>query len=521
MEQCGKLFSLRFVAFGLVVILLLLRASHATAQVSKASAEAGQATDTSYLKEMPDPARVLADIHGSSSLDTAARQRVALEILSDVVESFARHEGFNLRLTPEERELNGRYRRASGDIISATYRTLDPNDQQQGVPNSPRMKWNQLRDQYWRNETFIRELLHRYLSPRNRDRYLEIRRGRMASHGTTQAEQSLPSVLAGRGRSGSPGHTGTSFLSGQRHFTRRQEQLLSSRQAPGPWKQPFLQGFVLISVGLLILTLILMTRNTRSQTIPKFTPRQHLNSQETVLFDTRPHFIAIVGLSRVIWFFIGSLLVPLIAAGIAAGAGGAPFWYVLFSWFLLVLLPLLIRVLRWRNVFYSLTDQRIMHGHGVINKSFNAQQLARIGGLLDVSTYRITGVTFGQKLSGRMFNFGNIIFQTNHRDIRWLGIKDPLNVRRLIEEKVATFQDLGANQATYNEAIIKKVAEVRTEESFGLVSPKHDVSIQDKVGGASLLQTPSAFRYCSNCGRQNPAEAAYCSQCGKQAGGPL
>src|SRR5450631_467821 len=187
-EQCGKLSSLRFVA-GLVVILLLLRASHATAQVSKASAEAGQATDTSYLKEMPDPARVLADIHGSSSLDTAARQRVALEILSDIVESFAGHEGLNLRLTPEERELNGRYRRASGDITSATYHTLDPNDQQQGVPNSPRMEWNQLRDQYWRNETFIRELLQRYLSPRNRDRYLEILRQRMASSRAAQPAQ--------------------------------------------------------------------------------------------------------------------------------------------------------------------------------------------------------------------------------------------------------------------------------------------------------------------------------------------
>jgi hypothetical protein len=264
-----------------------------------------------------------------------------------------------------------------------------------------------------------------------------------------------------------------------------------------------------------------MTRNTRSQTIPKFTPRQHLNSQETVLFDTRPHFIAVVGLGLVIWFFIGSLLVPLIAGEIAAEADGAPLWYVFWwrlmpAWFLLVLLPLLIRVLAWRNVFYSLTDQRMMQGHGVINKSFKARQLARIGGLLDVSTYRITGVTFGQRLSGRMFNFGNIIFQTNHGNIPWRGIKDPLNVRRLIEEKVATFQDLGANQATYNEAIIKKVAEVRTEESFGLVSPKHDVSIQDKVGGSSLLQTPSAFRYCSNCGRQNPAEAAHCSQCGKQ-----
>ncbi len=142
-----------------------------------------------YLNEMPDPARVLADIHGSDSLDTAARQRVALEILSSIVEEFARHEGLNLRLTPEEMELNGRYRRASGEIISATYHTLDPNDQQKNDANSPRAEWNQLCNQYRRNETFIRKLLERYLSPRNRDRYLEILRPYLVSYHAAQAAQ--------------------------------------------------------------------------------------------------------------------------------------------------------------------------------------------------------------------------------------------------------------------------------------------------------------------------------------------
>ncbi|HVC47049.1 MAG TPA: PH domain-containing protein [Terracidiphilus sp.] len=251
-----------------------------------------------------------------------------------------------------------------------------------------------------------------------------------------------------------------------------------------------------------------MTRNARSQTIPKFTPRQYLNSQETVLFDTRPHFIAFVGLGRVIWFFIGSVLVPVIAAGFAKGLRAAPFWYVLLSWFLLVLLPLLIPVLKWRNRFYSLTDQRIMHGYGFISRSFNAKQLKRIGGLLDTSTYRITGVTFGQGLLGRVVNFGDINFGTNHENIYWRGIKDPLNVRRLIEEKVATFQDLGANQVTYNEAVIKKVAEIKTEESFGLVAPKHNVAIQGNLGGVGfatgsfcillLLQLRTAER-CGSC----------------------
>jgi hypothetical protein len=259
--------------------------------------------------------------------------------------------------------------------------------------------------------------------------------------------------------------------------------------------------------------------NTAAQTTPRFTPREHLNSQETVLFDTRPHFLAAVGLGRVIWLFIGSLLVPAFAAGVAEGLrANSMFWYVFAPWFVLVLLPFLIPVLQWRHEFYCLSDQRMMHGQGVIKRSFNAKQLTRIGGMLDVSTYRITGVNFSQGLLGRIFRFGDLSFQTNHGNILWHGIKDPLNVRRLIEEKIATFQDVGADKATYNEAVIRKVAEIETEASFGLVAPRRQVAIQDTAGGASLPRGPSAVRYCSKCGGQQPGEAAYCSRCGSQLG---
>lgn len=234
---------------------------------------------------------------------------------------------------------------------------------------------------------------------------------------------------------------------------------------------------------------------TSSQAIPRFTPGRLLNSEETVLFDTRPHFLAVVGPGSIAWFCFGSLLVPAFAAGVAEGLGAkSVLWYAPAPWFLLVFLPLLVRVLQWHSEFYSLSDQRIIHGHGVINKSFDAKQLTRIGGMLDVSTYRITGVAFSQGLLGRVLKFGNLNFQTNHGNIFWIGIKDPFNVRRLIEEKIAAFQDLGANQLTYNEAVIKKVAEIRTEESFGLIEPKRQVSLQGQAGGASLPQTPSALR---------------------------
>lgn len=257
--------------------------------------------------------------------------------------------------------------------------------------------------------------------------------------------------------------------------------------------------------------------SSSAQTIAMFTPRQQLNSKEIVLFDTRPHFIAIVRLRDLVWFVVGSALVPMVFAGIAEAVDkGATAWWAGLSWFFIMLLPLVARIVAWSHEYYSLTDQRILHGHGFISRSLKARQLARIGGMLDVSTYRITGVTFYQGFVGRIFNFGNIIFDTNRDKILWYGIKDPLNVRRLIEEKVAAFQEVGANQATYNEAVIRKVAEVKTEERFGLVEPKRNISMQDALGTASLQSSASVYTACSNCGSQESGRAAFCSQCGNR-----
>lgn len=259
--------------------------------------------------------------------------------------------------------------------------------------------------------------------------------------------------------------------------------------------------------------------SSSAQTIAMFTPRQQLNSKEIVLFDTRPHFIAIVRLRGLAWFVIGSVLVPAVAAGIAEAVDkGATAWWAWLAWFFVMLLPLVARIVAWSHEYYSLTDQRILHGHGFISRSLKARQLARIGGMLDVSTYRITGVTFYQGFVGRLFSFGNIVFDTNHDNIYWRGIKDPLNVRRLIEEKVAAFQEVGANQATYNEAVIRKVAEVKTEERFGLVEPKRNLSMQEALGTAGLQASASVYTSCSSCGGQESARATFCSQCGNRLG---
>ncbi|WP_263349996.1 type IV secretory system conjugative DNA transfer family protein [Acidicapsa acidisoli] len=123
---------------------------------------------------MPEPDHVLADIHGSDDLDTAARQVAALKRLSDAVVflSGTADAPGGPRLTTEELALNGRYSGAASSLSTAIYRTIDPDNKQRLDENSRRNQWNLLRDQYYNDETFIGPLLQRYLTPDLQEKYL-------------------------------------------------------------------------------------------------------------------------------------------------------------------------------------------------------------------------------------------------------------------------------------------------------------------------------------------------------------
>lgn len=261
-----------------------------------------------------------------------------------------------------------------------------------------------------------------------------------------------------------------------------------------------------------------MTSASLRPITPNHLPREYLNAGENVLFDTRPHIMAVVGLGLVAWFILGSIIFLGIAASI-------PFTRLFFGiiWLLLVLLPLVLRILQWSRMFYSLTDQRVLVGSGVVGRNFKAYQLVRIGGMLDVSTYRITSVTFNQGFTGRIFGFGDITFGTNQGGIMWKGAKNPVEVRRLVEETAAKLQESKGGEITYTEEVIKKVADIKTEESFGLVAPtKPGVSIDAGSGpiGASSRPSLSSVKYCPNCGKQNSGEARFCNYCGKSMPAP-
>jgi hypothetical protein len=249
-----------------------------------------------YLKEMPDPARVLSSFDGDDSLDKTARQFGALSQLEKMVQDLSEGRFSKNQLTAEERRIWDGYNAALSRIETPHFEEAET--RRLGL-NSPLVKWSGLRGHYALDAAFRNELLDRFFSPTWKSSFLAVKARQDHERQAFTRRQNKQQLASGNVLAAAP----------------------AAHSTPGPSAAvAFVQGFGFIIVGLLIFIFLAALRN-------KSGPRQYLNSQETVLFDTRPHFIAVVGLRRVIWFFIGSLLVPLIAAG----AGGTPFRYVLCS----------------------------------------------------------------------------------------------------------------------------------------------------------------------------------------------
>lgn len=152
------------------VLLVLALGLPAAAQTPPSSPALPDNTPA-YLKQMPEPERVIADVRGSNDLDTAARQVASLNRLMDVVVVLcgtADAPG-GPRLTTEERTLNGRYAGAASSLSITVYRSIDA----ESAKNAGRNQWNLLRDRYYNDTAFAAALVNRYLSPDLRKKYLE------------------------------------------------------------------------------------------------------------------------------------------------------------------------------------------------------------------------------------------------------------------------------------------------------------------------------------------------------------
>jgi hypothetical protein len=260
--------------------------------------------------------------------------------------------------------------------------------------------------------------------------------------------------------------------------------------------------------------------------MPGVTPKQYLNSQETILYESRPSLMSVVSLKLLVWVVIGSIIFLPIAAVVGAVSATAS-GFVLLVWFLVTIFPIFYRVLKWRGLFFALTDQRILSGHGVAGRSVDAVAIRRTTGLLDVQTARVTEVEMNIPFAGRIFGYGNIHFMSNTIPIDpWNGVKRPTEVRRFVEETLTRNQEVAGQQLAYSDSVTRTVAGIAAQQRMGFLpeqapypvatttTPQPNLPKSPAAGLPAPVGEPSAVGYCAKCSTRYALGTKFCPECG-------
>lgn len=233
--------------------------------------------------------------------------------------------------------------------------------------------------------------------------------------------------------------------------------------------------------------------------------------------------MSVVTLKLVAWIVIASAIFFSLSAFAPAAAGP-----LLIVWFLFSVVPLLVQILRWRGMFFALTDQRILSGHGVGGKSLDAVTIRRTTGLLDVQSVRVTEVEIQIPFAGRVFGYGTIQFKSTAAQIdAWKGVKRPTEVRRFVEETMNRSQEVAGTQLAYGDAVTRTVAGINAQQKMGFLPQQAPYPASMPSGTSTAIpgvQQPSlptpapsqtgSSSFCVNCGTQLAAGIKFCPQCG-------
>ncbi len=130
-------------------------------------------------------------------------------------------------------------------------------------------------------------------------------------------------------------------------------------------------------------------------------PRRLLAEHETLVFDLRPHWVAVVpsvlwSLVLLVGLFLGYRAVDAINLDATLGKSivGAA---ALIAWIILALVPFL----RWRFTMFVLTSDRVITRSGVIAKHSK-----------EIPLERVNDITFNQSVLERIFGAGDLVIES-------------------------------------------------------------------------------------------------------------
>ena len=152
-----------------------------------------------------------------------------------------------------------------------------------------------------------------------------------------------------------------------------------------------------------------------------------LGDKEKILLVTHQHWFVLMGKILVELAFMILLIIGITVAMIAFNANWASLLY------LLLLIPaffIFMKILFWRNQQFIVTNHRVIHINGVINKN-----------VIDSSLEKVNDVKLTQSYLGRIFNYGDIEILTASE----LGVNLLKRINEPIKYKTAM---LNAKEAT-------------------------------------------------------------------------
>ena len=153
-------------------------------------------------------------------------------------------------------------------------------------------------------------------------------------------------------------------------------------------------------------------------------PRDLLADHETIVFELRPHWVALV--PSVLWtlalgigLFLGYAAVGAIADGEASGAKSVVGGTVTLAWLALAVVP----ALRWYFTLFVLTTDRLITRSGIVAKSSR-----------EIPLERINDVAFNQSVLDRVLGAGDLLVESagERGQTRIENVRKPEQVQLMI-----------------------------------------------------------------------------------------
>jgi membrane protein YdbS with pleckstrin-like domain len=160
-------------------------------------------------------------------------------------------------------------------------------------------------------------------------------------------------------------------------------------------------------------------------------PRRLLTSDEQIVLDTRPHWIALAGPVAVTVLLIAGLVAALVSIHGSGGGNSVLRWIVVVVVAVVFVAYPVRRFVRWATSHFVVTNERLIHRSGLVAKRS-----------MEVPLNRINDVRFHQGVFERIIGAGDLIVESAGERGQEVfdDVRHPEHVQKVIYEQAEQYQ---------------------------------------------------------------------------------